>query len=88
VSASVLDAIARALQLDEAERAHLFHLAQAADGTSAAMRPLRRTTKKWTVRPSLQLRYRRLGAGARRARRAGPLAAAGRAPRGWCPSRV
>jgi hypothetical protein len=39
VSASVLDAIARALQLDEAERAHLFHLAQAADGTSAAMRP-------------------------------------------------
>ena len=31
VSASVLDAIARALQLDDAERAHLFHLAQAAD---------------------------------------------------------
>jgi transcriptional regulator with XRE-family HTH domain len=54
VSASVLDAIARALQLDEAERAHLFHLAHAADGTSAAMRPRRRTTKQWTVRPSLQ----------------------------------
>ena len=32
VSASVLDAIARALQLDDAERAHLFHLAHAADG--------------------------------------------------------
>jgi transcriptional regulator with XRE-family HTH domain len=54
VSASVLDAIARALQLDEAERAHLFHLAHAADGTTAAMRPRRRTTKQWTVRPSLQ----------------------------------
>ena len=34
-SACVLDAIARALQLDDAERAHLFHLARAADGTSA-----------------------------------------------------
>ena len=44
VSASVLDAIARALQLDDAERAHLFHLAHAADGTSAIMRPRRRTT--------------------------------------------
>jgi hypothetical protein len=54
VSASVLDAIARALQLDEAERAHLFHLAQAADGTSAAMRPRRRSRNHWTVRPSLQ----------------------------------
>ena len=42
VSASVLDAIARALQLDDAERAHLFHLAHAADGTSAIMRPRRR----------------------------------------------
>ena len=42
VSASVLDAIARALQLDDAERAHLFHLAHAADGTSAGMRPRRR----------------------------------------------
>lgn len=29
VSASVLDAIARALQLDDAERTHLFHLAHA-----------------------------------------------------------
>ena len=42
VSASVLDAIARALRLDDAERAHLFHLAHAADGTSAGMRPRRR----------------------------------------------
>jgi transcriptional regulator with XRE-family HTH domain len=53
-SASVLDAIARALQLDEAERKHLFHLAQAADGTSAAMRPRHRSRDQWTVRPSLQ----------------------------------
>jgi transcriptional regulator with XRE-family HTH domain len=54
VSASVLDAIAKALQLDPAERAHLFHLAQAADGTSALMRPRRRATSRWTARPGLQ----------------------------------
>jgi transcriptional regulator with XRE-family HTH domain len=54
VSASVLDAITRALQLDEAERAHLFHLAQAADGTAAVVRPRRRRREQWTVRPSLQ----------------------------------
>jgi transcriptional regulator with XRE-family HTH domain len=54
VSAGVLDAIARALQLDETERAHLFHLAHAADGTRSAMRPRRRSPKQWTVRPSLQ----------------------------------
>jgi transcriptional regulator with XRE-family HTH domain len=54
VSASVLDAIARALQLDDAERAHLFHLAHAADGTSAGMRPRRRPAKRWSPRPSLQ----------------------------------
>jgi transcriptional regulator with XRE-family HTH domain len=53
-SASVLDALARALQLDEAERAHLFHLAQAADGTSAIVRPRRRGTKRWSPRPTLQ----------------------------------
>jgi GAF domain-containing protein len=50
VSASVLDALARALQLDDAERAHLFHLAQAADGTAAAMRPRRRPAKQWKPR--------------------------------------
>ena len=53
VSASVLDAIARALQLDDAERAHLVRLAQAANGSNALLRPNRRP-KKWTVRPSLQ----------------------------------
>ncbi len=54
VSAGVLDAIARALQLDDAERRHLFSLAQTADGTAAAMRPRRRTAKQSGVRASLQ----------------------------------
>jgi transcriptional regulator with XRE-family HTH domain len=54
VSAGGLDAIARALRLDPAERAHLFHLAQAADGSSALLRPRRGPTKRWVARPSLQ----------------------------------
>ncbi|MEU2610220.1 helix-turn-helix transcriptional regulator [Micromonospora sp. NPDC007271] len=54
VSPGVLNAIARALQLDEAERAHLFDLARAADGSSTLMRPRRRTARQWSVRPSLQ----------------------------------
>ena len=54
VSASILDAIARALALDDAERAHLFNLAHAADGTSAGRRPRRRPAKRWAPRPSLQ----------------------------------
>lgn len=54
VSASVLDAIARALQLDDAERTHLFHLAQAANGSSGLAQPRRRATKRWTPHPSLQ----------------------------------
>jgi len=54
VSAGVLDAIARALQLDDAERAHLFDLARAADGSSALMRPRRRSAKQWTPHRSLQ----------------------------------
>jgi hypothetical protein len=53
-SSSVLDAIAGALQLDDAERAHLLHLAQAAEGSNALTRPARRSSKKWTTRPSLQ----------------------------------
>jgi transcriptional regulator with XRE-family HTH domain len=52
VSAGVLDAIARALQLDEAERAHLLRLAHEADGSNAVLR--RRRPKQWSVRPSLQ----------------------------------
>jgi len=54
VSASILDAIARALQLDEAERVHLLHLAQAANGTNTLSRTRRQTSKRWTTRPSLQ----------------------------------
>ncbi|MEV4202158.1 helix-turn-helix transcriptional regulator [Micromonospora globbae] len=54
VSPGVLNAIARALQLDDAERAHLFDLARAADGSAALMRPRRRTARQWSVRPSLQ----------------------------------
>lgn len=55
VSAGVLDAVARALRLDEAERAHLFDLARAADGTSAIVRPRRRAkSRQWTPHRSLQ----------------------------------
>ena len=53
-SAVVLDAVARALQLDDAERTYLFDLARAADDTGALLRPRRRTTKRWTTRPALQ----------------------------------
>jgi transcriptional regulator with XRE-family HTH domain len=53
VSASVLDAIARALRLDDAERLHLFHLAHAADGSSALLRP-RRRRQTWAPPPALQ----------------------------------
>jgi transcriptional regulator with XRE-family HTH domain len=53
-SAPVLGAIARALQLDDAERAHLFDLARAADGTSAIERPIRRRSRPATPRVSLQ----------------------------------
>jgi transcriptional regulator with XRE-family HTH domain len=53
VSAGVLDALARALELDDAERAHLLRLAHEADGSSAVLRPHRRP-RQWIVRPSLQ----------------------------------
>jgi transcriptional regulator with XRE-family HTH domain len=49
-SESVLDALARALKLDEAERAHLFDLARAAQPTTSRQR--RRQTKQ-RVRPSV-----------------------------------
>ncbi|MBM7439310.1 helix-turn-helix transcriptional regulator [Streptomyces sp. HB132] len=55
VSPSVLEALARALQLDEAERAHLLNLAQAADGSDVLNRPRRRRTKdQWRPHRSLQ----------------------------------
>jgi transcriptional regulator with XRE-family HTH domain len=53
VSAGVLEALARALRLDEAERAHLMHLAQEANGSNALLRRSRRPRQP-TVRPSLQ----------------------------------
>jgi transcriptional regulator with XRE-family HTH domain len=51
-SASVLDAIAEALQLDDTERAHLFDLARAADGIPTSGRPRRRATRVSASRPS------------------------------------
>jgi transcriptional regulator with XRE-family HTH domain len=54
VSPAVLAAVARALRLDDAERAHLLHLAQAADGSDTLTRPRRRTTRQWTPHRSLQ----------------------------------
>ncbi|MFJ7151529.1 helix-turn-helix transcriptional regulator [Streptomyces sp. NPDC100445] len=55
VSPAVLEAVARALQLDDAERAHLLNLARAADGSDAlTRRARRRTAQQWTPRRSLQ----------------------------------
>jgi transcriptional regulator with XRE-family HTH domain len=51
VSDSVLEAIARALQLDDAERAHLFDLARALGPTSSRRR---RRAPRRGVRPSIQ----------------------------------
>jgi transcriptional regulator with XRE-family HTH domain len=50
-SESVLDALARALQLDEAEQAHLFDLARAAHGSSGAAR---RRPGSSRLRPGVQ----------------------------------
>jgi transcriptional regulator with XRE-family HTH domain len=50
-SDSVLDALARALQLDDAERAHLFDLARAAQPVG---QPPRRRSVKHRIRPSVQ----------------------------------
>jgi transcriptional regulator with XRE-family HTH domain len=53
-SASVLDAIAQALQLNDAERAHLFDLARAADGIPTSGRSRRTSsTGRSAPRPSL-----------------------------------
>jgi transcriptional regulator with XRE-family HTH domain len=50
-SQDVLEGVARALQLDEAERAHLFDLVRAANATS---RPMRRRPAQERVRPTVQ----------------------------------
>lgn len=51
-SPEVLDSIAKALHLDDAERAHLFDLAHAA--SPVARRPKRRNPRYWALHPSLQ----------------------------------
>lgn len=53
-SSSVLDALSRALQLDDSERAHLFDLARAADGIPTSGRPRRRASTPAAPRVSLQ----------------------------------
>lgn len=53
VSDGVLEAIAGALQLDEAERGHLFDLARAANSTSVVRRRTR-AARTGTIRPGLQ----------------------------------
>jgi transcriptional regulator with XRE-family HTH domain len=53
-STGVLDALARALQLDDTERAHLLDLARAADGIPTSGRSRRRATGKPASRLSLQ----------------------------------
>lgn len=53
-SPAVLEAVARALQLDDVERAHLLHLAQAAEGSDALARPRQPRSKQWAPHPSLQ----------------------------------
>lgn len=56
VSHSVLESLASALQLDEAERAHLLNLAATAStfGRPAAARPGRRPVRRTGVRPGVQ----------------------------------
>ena len=56
VSGSVLESLARALHLDEAERTHLFDLADTANagGRAAADRPSRRTANRTGVRRGVQ----------------------------------
>ncbi|WP_255556216.1 helix-turn-helix transcriptional regulator [Tessaracoccus palaemonis] len=55
VSAAVLEALASALQLEDAEREHLFDLARAAVGSSLLnSRPRRRTTRTWQPSQALQ----------------------------------
>jgi transcriptional regulator with XRE-family HTH domain len=51
VSEGVLEALARALELDDAERAHLFDLARAAQPAAA---PRRRRAARQRIRPAVQ----------------------------------
>jgi transcriptional regulator with XRE-family HTH domain len=53
VSQTVLEALSRALQLDDAERAHLFDLARAANATAGAV-TMRRVASPGRIRPGVQ----------------------------------
>ncbi|WP_039798892.1 helix-turn-helix domain-containing protein [Nocardia araoensis] len=53
-SASVLDAVSTALQLDDTERAHLLDLARACDGIPTSARLGRRAGRPGAIRPNLQ----------------------------------
>ena len=54
VSRSVLDALARALQLDEAERTHLVNLAETAGSSTPATEGRRKPMNRTSVRPGVQ----------------------------------
>ncbi|MFI9170216.1 helix-turn-helix transcriptional regulator [Streptomyces lincolnensis] len=54
VSPAVLGAVARALHLDDAERAHLLHLAQAQEGSDTLARPRRRSGRQRSLHRSVQ----------------------------------
>ncbi|WP_432198152.1 helix-turn-helix transcriptional regulator [Streptomyces sp. bgisy027] len=54
VSPAVLEAVARALQLNDPERAHLLHLAQAQEGSDVLARPRTRSSRQWKPPKSLQ----------------------------------
>jgi len=54
VSESVLDSVARALQLDEAERTHLFDLARTANERAGSAARSRRTSARRGLRPGVQ----------------------------------
>lgn len=54
VSPAVLEGVARALQLDDVERAHLLHLVQAADGSHTLARPRPRAGRQWAPSESLE----------------------------------
>ncbi|WP_371572812.1 helix-turn-helix transcriptional regulator [Streptomyces sp. NBC_01314] len=54
VSPAALESVARALQLDDAERAHLLHLAQAQEGSDTLARPRSRSGRQRALPKSLQ----------------------------------
>jgi hypothetical protein len=53
-SEAVLDGLAKALQMDDAEREHLHRLAQQAGGVAASTRGAGKQTPEWRPSPSIQ----------------------------------